>query len=167
MVRHTTPEAFTDLVEMARSAIPDVAITTDIIVGFPGESDQEFEESLALVSQIGFSGGHVFRYSARDGTAAARIPGRINGSIARQRAAKMHSLLQESEKSFLTKAIGKELTVLWEGTGKQENGGWTLHGLSDQYMKVEARAEKNRWNQIDTVSIAGVKDETLAGKIIL
>lgn len=165
MARNTSPDVFAGLVETARKIIPGAAITTDLIVGFPGESDDEFEESLAFVRQIGFSGGHVFRFSPREGTAATRLPGRVDGMIAKERAARMYAAIKESESIFLSTALGKKVSVLWEGNGKQDKAGWTLHGLTDQFMKVEAKAAQNRWNLIDSVFIEVVKADTLVGRI--
>ncbi len=166
MARHTTPLAFAELVAMARGCIPDVSITTDIIVGFPGESEDEFEESLAFVRQMQFSAGHVFRYSLREGTAAAKLPDRIEGKTAKLRAEKMRNIIAESEAQYLSESIGKELKVLWEGSGKQHENGWILHGLSSNYVKVTSLAETNRWNKIDTVLIETVETDGLSGRII-
>ncbi|MRS02999.1 MiaB/RimO family radical SAM methylthiotransferase, partial [bacterium] len=128
MARHTTPSAFADLMVMARDYIPRVSITTDIIVGFPGENDAEFDESLDFVQRMQFSGGHVFRYSVREGTAAAKLPNRVDGNIARERAKKMQQVIKVSEAGYLTTFIGQNVKVLWEGSGKQTEKGWTLHG---------------------------------------
>ncbi|HCS38539.1 MAG TPA: tRNA (N(6)-L-threonylcarbamoyladenosine(37)-C(2))-methylthiotransferase MtaB [Anaerolineaceae bacterium] len=166
MARHTTQVAFSDLVAMARAFIPGVSITTDVIVGFPGESEAEFEESLAFVKQMQFSGGHVFRYSLREGTAAAKLPDHVGGKTAIERAKKMHAVIKDSEAKFLSTFVGQEVKVLWEGSGKQDHNGWTLHGLSSYYMKWQARAETNRWNMIDTVLIDAVKVDGLSGNII-
>lgn len=166
MARHTTPSAFADLVAMARGCIPNVSITTDIIVGFPGESEDEFEESLAFVRQMQFSGGHVFRYSLREGTAAAKLPDRIDGKTAKLRAEKMRNIIAESEEKYLSAFIGKELKVLWEGSGKQNENGWTLHGLSSKYVKVNATAGTNRWNKVDTVLIESLEGDGLSGRIL-
>lgn len=165
MARHTTPKAFGDLVRMARALIPGVSITTDIIVGFPGESDDEFAESLEFVRQMNFSGGHVFRYSVREGTAAANLPNRVDGKTAKVRAEKMRAEIAASETQYLSALIGQKVKVLWEGSGTSNKNGWTLHGLSEQYMKVEAQAETNRWNRIDTIRIETIKDGGLVGKI--
>ncbi len=165
MARHTTPSAFGELMTMARTYIPGVAITTDIIVGFPGESEIEFNESLEFVRSMRFCGGHVFRYSVRDGTAAAKLPDRVDGKTARERAKKMQQIISNSEAEYLATFIGKNVEVLWEGSGKQTEKGWTLHGLGDYYMKVEAWAETNRWNKIDVVQIESVKPSGLFGRI--
>lgn len=166
MSRHTTPAKFAELVRMVREAIPGVSITTDLIVGFPGESEAEFAESLEFVKQMQFSGGHVFRYSVREGTAAAKLPDRIDGKTAKERAEKMHAVVQASETDYLTINVGQVVKVLWEGSGKQNDKGWTLHGLSSHYMKVEAPAAENRWNKIDSVQIEAVKGGSLIGKIV-
>ena len=83
MARKITPEKFQGLVEAARAKIPNLAVTTDIIVGFPGETDLEFEESLQTIKEMNFSGGHVFKYSRRDETAAAKFPLQISGKVSR------------------------------------------------------------------------------------
>lgn len=165
MARHTTPAKFADLVRMARELIPGVSITTDIIVGFPGESEDEFDESLQFVRQMAFSGGHVFRYSVRQGTAAANLPNHIDGKTAKLRAEKMNAEVRASEAQTLSACIGQQVNVLWEGSGRQNDNGWTLHGLSEYYMKVEAQAETNRWNRIDKVQICSANVDTLIGKI--
>ena len=166
MARHTTPEAFFELIKTARLRIPDVAITTDIIVGFPGETVDEFEESLEFVKKMSFSGGHVFKYSPREGTPAANYPGRLNGTAAQTRASKMRDVITQSEKDYLQKFIDKEVKVLWEASGRPSDSGWTLHGLSENYLKVEASAVENRWNHIDKVRTTLVKNDILEGQII-
>jgi len=114
---------------------------------------------------MAFSGGHVFRYSVREGTAAANFPMRVDGKTARWRAETMLTEVRASEAKFLSTCIGREVKVLWEGSGTQHENGWTLHGLSEHYMKVEAQAETNRWNRIDTLRIDTVKDGGLVGTI--
>ena len=166
MARHTTPAAYSKLVGMARTAIPEVAITTDIIVGFPGETSAEFEESLDFVSRLSFSGGHVFRFSPREGTPAARMTGRVNGSEVKTRADRMREILMKGQSDYFKRAIGKTLEVLWEGSGKRDKHGWTLHGLSDQYIQVTARAAENRWNRIDRVEITSADQNGVYGNII-
>ncbi|HES58098.1 MAG TPA: MiaB/RimO family radical SAM methylthiotransferase, partial [Firmicutes bacterium] len=93
MARKTTPQAFAELVAAARERIPEVAITTDVIAGFPGESQAEFEESLAFVRAMNFAGGHVFTYSARPGTAAARMPDQVPHPQRKTRNARLRAVL--------------------------------------------------------------------------
>ncbi len=151
MVRNTTPEKFYNLVETARRMIPGLAITTDIIVGFPGESESEFEESLEFVKKIGFAGGHVFRFSAREGTAAARMPGRLHGSITIERSRRMRLTLEDDAQRFATNFIGKELAVLWETSQQKADGRWLMHGLSDNYLQFQLFSTEDRSNKIDRV----------------
>jgi len=151
MVRNTTPDRFRRLVETARKMIPGLAITTDIIVGFPGETDAEFTESLDFVSEIGFAGGHVFRFSAREGTAAARLPGRLHGSITAERSQRMRSLLEKQAQQFALDFLNKELTVLWETSQKTAEGQWLLSGLSDNYLQFQRISAEDRSNQIERV----------------
>lgn len=165
MARHTTPSEFFDLVKLARKLIPGVSITTDLIVGFPGETEGEFLESLEFVNAMNFNGGHVFRYSPREGTSAVRLPGRVHGIIAKERAKRMSDVLKSSEVKHLSKMIGQDIDVLWEGSGRPSGSGWLLHGLSDQYIKVESRSTVNRWNLIDRVKIEGLKGNGLTGRI--
>lgn len=166
MARHTTTDAFSKLIEMARKKIEGIALTTDIIVGFPGETSAEFEESLEFVRQMEFSAAHIFKYSPREGTVAARMPDRVNGQIARERAEKMHLVVKASESNFLKESVGTKVKVLWEGSSTPNSHGWTLHGLNDQYIKVEAKAETNRWNKIDSVLIGIITPDGVTGKIL-
>ena len=161
MARNTTPESYRQLVTLARQRIPGLALTTDIIVGFPGESDEEFEESLSFVKEMHFAGGHVFKYSPREGTAAARLPGRIHGTLAHERSRRMRALLQQSAGEYASQFIGQKLDVLWESTTGLNGNGWQMHGLTDNYLKVNGTLLENRWNQIDRVKVITYEDNRL------
>jgi threonylcarbamoyladenosine tRNA methylthiotransferase MtaB len=126
MNRKITLSAYENLLTRARSAIPGAAITTDIIVGFPGETAAEFDESLAFVRRMEFAGGHVFTYSARPGTAAASMPGRIHGQVARERSLSVRAVLTESGHSYRKNYLGCSLAVLWEATSQYSDLGWKL-----------------------------------------
>lgn len=167
MARNTTPEAYARLVENARAVIPGLAVTTDIIVGFPGETEEEFQESLEFVKGIHFSGGHVFKYSARPGTAASRLPGRIHGKVAHERSVQMRQALAESETEFQSQFIGKTLQVLWESADRLDQRGWKMHGLSDNYLKITAWRENQVQNQVENVTIERVVGDTLFGSVKL
>jgi len=166
MARNTTPEKFKELIAAARSRIPDVSITTDIIVGFPGETESEFEESLAFINEMNFSGGHVFRYSKRGGTAAAEYPSQIEGKIASERARKVRESLDQHELEFLISQGGRNHQVLWESSRKTKQGTWELEGYCQNYVRVRAFASGDRWNRIDTVHAESVSQDVLLGKII-
>lgn len=166
MARKTMPDEFAALVEAARQAIPDVAITTDIIVGFPGESDQEFAETLAFVRSLNLAGGHVFTYSARPGTAAARMRGRVPGDVARQRSALLREVLTQSAQHYRRRFLGKTLPVLWESARQLDAHGWLMEGLTDNYLRVTAYAPAPRWNRIDHVLLQSEGEEELHGSIV-
>jgi threonylcarbamoyladenosine tRNA methylthiotransferase MtaB len=165
MARKTTPEAFARLVETARKAIPDVAITTDIIVGFPGETESEFIESLAFAEEMNFSRGHVFTYSERPGTAAAKMPLSVPYPVRKSRNAQMREVLSKTERSYQNRFIGKQLPVLWESATALDPERWRLYGLTDNYLRVSAITPKRLWNQIEIVEITGTNGKGLTGKI--
>ena len=166
MGRRPTPQAYAALVRDARAAIPEMAVTTDIIVGFPGESTAEHQESLDFVKEIGFAGGHVFSYSPRPGTPAAQMLDDVPKAVKKERSAQMRALLAESERRFQEQFRGRVLPVLWESTAKVEDGTWQLKGLSDNYLRVRAAAAENLWNQISQVRIRQVKGRDLMGEIV-
>ncbi len=166
MARNTTPEKFRQLVELARNKIPELALTTDIIVGFPGETENEFEESLAFVQEMNFSGGHVFKYSPREGTAAVKYPERIHGRLAAERSRKMRTALVECENRFYLSFIGTELEVLWETVHKVDDSNWLHQGLSDNYLQVQALIDEDHSNTIDTVRIISLKDGILKAEVL-
>ena len=166
MARKTTPALFSRLVEMARAVSVDIAITTDVIVGFPGESETEFAESLAFVREMDFATGHVFSYSARPGTPAARYPGQVPGPLRKQRSAQIREALAGSAQSYRSRFVGNELPVLWEATDSFGPQGWRLQGLTDNYLRVEALAPERLWNQISRVRLESLTSEGLEGTII-
>ncbi len=165
MARKTTPEFFAALVQAARTAIPGVAITTDVITGFPGETESEFIESRSFVEALQFAGGHVFTYSARDGTAAARMPAQVPVAIRKARNAQMRSVLAAASHAYQSSFIGQVLPVLWESATKLGPHDWHMSGLTDNYLRVSAQAPRQLWNQIVPVRLAGFSSQGLQGKI--
>lgn len=165
MARKTTPAAFAKIVQAARMAAPDMAITTDIIAGFPGEDEAEFEESLAFVRSIEFAGGHVFTYSARPGTAAARMPGQVSHPLRKQRNARLRQALAESARRYQERFIGRVMPVLWESAATLGPQGWEVSGLTGNYLRVNAHAPETLWNQITPVRLDRLAGEHIWGKI--
>ena len=165
MARKTTPETYASLVRTAHSAIPDLAVTTDIITGFPGEDEGEFMESLAFVREMGFAGGHVFTYSARPGTAAARLPGQVPHPIRRERNAQMRSVLNEANLAYRKRFIGCTRPVLWENAHLAEPQMWELSGLSDNSVRLSAYSPSNLWNQITPVRFVRLTEKGVWGEI--
>ncbi len=166
MARKTTPQAFAELVQAARQAIPGVAITTDIITGFPGEDEQEFEESLAFVQEMQFADGHVFTYSARSGTAAARMPGQVPQPTRKQRNARMRAVLAESALAYQTGFLGQTLPVLWESATSLGPQGWEFSGLTGNYLRVFAHSQEQLWNQVTPVVLEQLNERGFHGRIL-
>jgi threonylcarbamoyladenosine tRNA methylthiotransferase MtaB len=165
MARKTTPQSFRALVSAARQAIPDVAITTDIIAGFPGETDEEFDASLDFVREMEFAAGHVFTYSPRPGTGAARMKGQVKPELRKKRNHILHNTLEESAKSYRQRFVGRTLSVLWESTSEVGEWGWRMEGLTGNYLRVHAFAPSPRWNEIDEVQLIDTTDVQLFGRL--
>ncbi|HEX9013761.1 MAG TPA: MiaB/RimO family radical SAM methylthiotransferase [Anaerolineaceae bacterium] len=165
MARKTTPQSFAALVAAARRLIPGVAITTDIIAGFPGENEAEFEETLDFVRSMNFAGGHVFTYSPRQGTAAARMPGQVPPEVRKGRNAHLRQALSESAAEYQASFVGKVLPVLWESATGAGPEGWELSGLTDNYLRVNARTPRHLWNQITPVYLTGMDGLEMRGSI--
>ncbi len=166
MARKTTPASFRKLVSAARHSIPDVAITTDIIAGFPGETAREFQENLEFVREMNFSGGHVFTYSARPGSAAAKMSGQVDHQIRKQRNSILCQTLEESARAYRKDFIGRCMSVLWEADPTRVESGWQLEGLSNNYLRVSAFSPMPRWNQINLVRITAQSRNGLEGVIL-
>jgi threonylcarbamoyladenosine tRNA methylthiotransferase MtaB len=165
MARKTTPESFRELVRAAREAIPEVAITTDIIAGFPGETEVEFAETLAFVREMDFAGGHVFTYSARPGTGAARMKGQVKPELRKKRNHILQEALEESAKSYREKFAGRKMSVLWESTSEMGEWGWQMEGWTGNYLRVSAFAPSPRWNEVDEVLLGEADGERMKGVI--
>jgi threonylcarbamoyladenosine tRNA methylthiotransferase MtaB len=166
MARKTTPESFARLLEAARASSPDIAITTDIIAGFPGETEASFEESLDFVRRMNFAAGHVFTYSARPGTGAARMPNQVPVPVRKERNARLRAALAEASLRYRERFVGKELEVLWEATDALGPEGWHLHGLTGNYLRVTALSPDRRWNQLNRVRLTALDGEGLTGEIL-
>ena len=158
MNRKYTTEDFERVVQRLRTAFPNVALTTDIIVGFPGETDEEFEITYNYLKKINFYKMHVFKYSQRKGTRAAVMPNQIDGKVKEARSHKLIELSNENEKNFLNEYIGKEIDVLFE----QEEDEYTK-GHTSNYIVVKTN-EKNIENKIIKVNIVGIDQLELVGK---
>tara|TARA_B100000586_G_scaffold140945_1_gene102093 strand:- start:991 stop:2295 length:1305 start_codon:yes stop_codon:yes gene_type:complete len=142
MARRTDQTSFRTLVRQAREAVPELSITTDIIVGFPGESDMEFETSFSFVEEMKFSKLHVFRYSPREGTVAAMMPGQVLPRIVQERSNRMQALGAVYEADFKARFIGRTVPVLWESAEpRPECVRWS--GLTGNYIRVVAETGKD------------------------
>jgi threonylcarbamoyladenosine tRNA methylthiotransferase MtaB len=161
MGRRITTAEFAWLVETARAVIPDLAVTTDVIVGFPGEEEAAFRASYDFVVAMEFARLHVFRYSSRPGTAAACLSNQVPREMRNARARVMRELGARQESRFRQRFVGREMAVLWEQ--RQRDGLWT--GLTDNYLRVVARAPGNLRNCLTTTRLLAVQNGHLVGEV--
>ncbi len=170
MARRCTKQSFRRLVEEARAAIPDLIITTDLIVGFPGESDADFAEGMDFVREMRFAHAHIFPFSARAGTAAAAFDGQLSNAKKKERSRQMHALLAETGRMERERFVGTIRPVLWEGEGQAlaDEPGRLWTGRTDNYLRVTTVAphEVNLHNQIVDVQLAELNGETLHGVLL-
>lgn len=160
MNRKYTTEDFEKVVERLRNAFPNVALTTDIIVGFPDETDEEFNTTYEYLKKIKFYKMHVFKYSQRKGTRAAVMPNQIDGNIKEERSHKLIELSNKNEEEFLDRYIGKEVYVLFE----QEEGEY-IKGHTSNYLVVKVNG-KGLENKMLKVKVTNRESEELIGKIV-
>lgn len=132
MARRYNSERYHTIITTAKRQIPGVAISTDIITGFPGESDEDFEATYQLAQELEFAKAHVFRFSARQGTAAARMRGQIKDEIKKARSQRLLELNEEHSRKFRQSFLGEQVEVLIE---QYKHGKW--EGLTDNYLRVE------------------------------
>ena len=162
MRRRYTTAQFTHLVENLRSSFTDdVGITTDIMVGFPGETDADFKESLKFVEQIGFSQLHVFRYSPRKGTPAATYPDQVPPEVSANRSRDMINLGNELSNTFRKNMLGKSKSVLVEESreGKRKQ----LAGFTDNYLRVLIDVPDSAINQVLNVQLSSSDNDFIYG----
>lgn len=157
MNRHYTPNEYEELVGKIRSIFPDCGITADVMVGFPGETEQDHLESLEFVKRIGFSDIHVFPYSRRKGTKADLMEGQVPPEIKKQRAREMALVGEESRQKFLQSLVGKEFPVLFE----REKSDGIHHGYAPNYTNIKILtkcSEKSLRKMIFYVKIEKIGD---------
>lgn len=157
MARRCKTRDFKALIQQARKQIANFNVSTDIIVGFPGETKQEWQDSICFIEAIGFSNIHIFTYSKRNGTKAASLPWQVNPAIKKERSRELHSLSKSMRLTFLNQQIGKEHLVLWETLN--DNNRWS--GYTDNFIRVELEKNKlsNLENNISKVLITGLTDD--------
>ncbi len=161
MNRHYTTAQYADWVAQARTDIPGLAVTTDLIVGLPGETEQEFALSAAFVEQMAFARIHIFTYSARPGTSAAAMPDQVPAAVAQERARTMQAIAQAGSRAFRQRWIGHTLPVLWET--RRPDGRWS--GLTDHYLRVYAPSSQDMSHTLTLTRLLELDGEGLSGQI--
>lgn len=170
MARRCTTASFRQLVQDARTAIPDLIVTTDLIVGFPGESEADFAASLAFVQEMRFAHAHIFPFSPRTGTAAANFSDQVPTPTKKVRARRLHALVQQTGQAERSRFIGQTRPVLWEGEGQPltDQPGRLWSGFTDNYLRVMAvaPATADLHGVITPVQLDELRGETLFGAIV-
>ena len=150
---------YLESVELLRKWFDDPAITTDLICGFPGETEEEFEETLAFLRRCAFSSMHIFPYSRRPGTPADKMPGQVEKSVKEARAHRAAQVAAELEQAYLERQVGKVLPVLFE---EEREGRW--RGYAPNYVEVWTTSEESLHNVEKNVTIRGVEKSALTGE---
>jgi len=164
MRRSYSLDQYQRTVNLIKEMIPEVAITTDIMVGFPGESDEEFEQSYSFCQQAGFANIHVFPFSSRPETSAAGMPEQIKDEVKRERNQRMLGLAQSSRRSFCEQFLGQTMPVLWEKETSPGSGIYS--GLTGNYIRVFTGSEKSLNNEITPVKLVGFHNQGMRGEVI-
>lgn len=158
--RYTTAE-FGEVVRKLRSIYDDVILTTDIIVGFPNETDEDFEQTYDFLKSIKFYKMHVFKYSQRKGTVAAKMKNQVSPEKKEERSKRLLKLSSDNEKDYLDEYVGKDVRVLFE-----EQDAEFVKGHTDNYIVVEAKGSEENLNKILTVHVEQSGEEKLVGILV-
>ncbi len=162
MNRHYTSNDYNNLCNSLRTHFKDCALTTDIMVGFCGETDEDFNESLSFVKKIGFEKVHVFPYSVRKGTKAEKMDGHLPKFVKEQRAAVMIAECEKIRRNYLQSQIGKTVSVLFES--KEKDG--AMLGHTPNYTPVRVKTQSDVETKIVNVKITGTGDDCCTGEIV-
>ncbi len=164
MRRHYSLDDYQKVVSLIKEAIPGVAITTDVIVGFPGESDEEFEQSYRFCQQARFANIHVFPFSPRPRTQAAKMLNQVSDSVKKQRSRRMLKLSQLSKHNFEEQFLGRTMPVLWE---KETSPGSNIYsGLTDNYIRVFTQSKESLSNKIVPTKLVEFHNSGMWGELI-
>ncbi len=159
MSRRCKTADFKHLTDYARSEVPDFNVTTDVIVGFPGETEKEWQESIEFIRSIGFSHSHIFSYSEREGTKAAGLPNQVSNDIKKSRSVELHQLAAEMKISYMEKHIHRKFQILWESSSPTGQENITRYfGYTPNFIraKIEVPADVVLTNQIHEAKINSV-----------
>jgi threonylcarbamoyladenosine tRNA methylthiotransferase MtaB len=165
MRRRYDTDRFAETVKLVRERFPDAGITTDVIVGFPGEGVREFAESYSFALSIGFSDMHVFPYSIRPGTSAAYLDAQVAVDQKKERTGEMLELAATAVREFRSGALGQTRPVLWEpAKGKDSGGVWS--GLTDTYLRVRTQSSRDLSNVITDARLTGLDDDWVTSDVV-
>ena len=168
MARRCKSANFARLCTELRQAVPHFNITTDIIAGFPGESDEEWQQSLDFIAEQQFGHIHAFTYSERDGTKAATLPDPVPMPVRQQRSRQLHELGETLKQAKQLASVGQCVDVLFERGKQVESAGdmiWQHQGYTPNYQRVVIQSRSNLANQIVPTRLTGIKDKRLTGEL--
>jgi len=164
MNRGHTAEHYLRLIERVRAARPDIAISGDFIVGFPGERDSDFEATLNLIREVGHASAFSFKYSRRPGTPASAMPGQVAEEVKDERLARLQALLVEQQQAFNAAQVGRTVDVLFQKPGRHAG---QVIGRSPYLQSVHIEAPQSLIGQIAPVRIEAAGGNSLAGSAVL
>ena len=162
MNRKYDTKVFKEKIDLIRQVFPNAGLTTDIIVGFPGESEENHKETMDFVKEIKFAKTHLFKYSKRDGTKAASMKPEVDGNIKKDRLKDLEAIEKTNREEFLQKQVGKTLSVLFEEKSDMEG---FKSGYSTNYLRVNVENPSLPTNEIYDVKITGIINDELIGEI--
>jgi threonylcarbamoyladenosine tRNA methylthiotransferase MtaB len=162
MNRRYTVGQFKERVEFIRQVMPDVSITTDVIVGFPGETEEDFARTVDFIKEVEFSRLHVFPFSPRKGTPAAQMPHQVTKSVKEKRSRKLTDLSRELERKFRERFLGRVMEVLFEEKVESD----IYEGLTGNYIRVLASSSQNLHNQLLDVILKENREDCVYGDIL-
>jgi len=162
MLRRTDQVSYRALIAMARAAIPNVALSTDVIVGFPGESDDEFAISEAFIAEMDFMKLHVFPYSARPGTAAERMRNHVDVALRKTRAERLRAISEAGDRRYRERLSGRVSDVLWENVIGASEQGWLNSGLNGYYVRVYWTGPRVLTNTLTPALLGGLERDGLS-----
>ncbi|MCI9552285.1 MAG: tRNA (N(6)-L-threonylcarbamoyladenosine(37)-C(2))-methylthiotransferase MtaB [Acutalibacter sp.] len=162
MNRHYSPKEYMGIVEDLRTAFPGCAITTDVMVGFPGETEAEFAENLAFVEAVGFAKAHVFAYSRRPGTVADRAPDQVSPRVKEERSRRMIAAAEMGRRAFFLSQIGQRAQVLFEQ--EAEPGVW--EGFTPNYTPVLVKSPESLAGVLREAELTGLQGDAMTGELL-
>jgi tRNA-2-methylthio-N6-dimethylallyladenosine synthase len=163
MNRRHTAKTYLEIIERVRRARADIALSSDFIVGFPGETDEDFRATLALVRDVGFASAFAFKYSPRPGTPAAEDRDQLSDELKAERLAILHELLEEQRQAFNQATVGKRFGVVFDKPGRHEG---QLIGRSPYMQGVNASLDATRIGEMTEVEVFAVKPNSLSARAV-
>jgi threonylcarbamoyladenosine tRNA methylthiotransferase MtaB len=166
MARRTRRDSFRELAAAARAQIPDLNLSTDLIAGFPGETEADFQETLQFVEEVAFARLHAFTYSARPGTAAARMSEQVAKAVRKERTRALITLGEKLSLAFHTAHEGKTARVLWEMPVGASGQGMRWQGYTDNYIRVMTYGPADLFNQVTDVRLHSARPDGMDATLL-